>query len=209
MLLEQIFLTEGALLGIWQITETPDELASQLSAQTLAENRFTALKPESRKTEYLATRCLLKTLCGEEKQIAYTKHGKPFLPDKSYHISISHTKNYAAVLLHPQKEVGIDIEQISNKILRLKERFMSSAELASLQPGTEVLQTLLHWSAKETLFKLLPETGIDFRSHLHIRSFEPQTTGTCVARETRSEHKQEFEIHYRVSPAFVLTWAFA
>ena len=49
-------------------------------------------------------------MLGRETPVAYHPDGIPYLPDADLHISISHTKGYAAVLLDTQPRIGIDIE---------------------------------------------------------------------------------------------------
>ena len=88
-------------------------------------NRY---KSEGRKSEWLSVRVLLKELTGSEPDILYHDNGAPYLPESSLHISISHTKGFAAVLLSPNKPVGIDIEYRSERIHRIKSRFLSETE---------------------------------------------------------------------------------
>lgn len=207
MLIQHTILDNGAQLGIWKIEETAEELMTNLSVRTLANERFQRYTNKTRISEWLAVRNLLKTICCEEKQICYTESGKPYLSDNSYKISITHTKGYVAVLIHSILEVGIDIEQQSNRVLKLKERFMSAAELSNLDSTNEATHALLYWSAKETLFKILPESEIDFREHLHINNFPLKESGQIGASETKTLENQKFEISYQVFADFVLTFA--
>jgi len=83
---------------------------------------------------------------------------------------------------------------------------MHPLELASIDQTQEALHILLYWSAKETLFKLMPEEAIDFKEHLHISPFVPTEKESFEANETRSQNKQHFTIQYKVFEDFVLTW---
>ncbi len=195
-----------ALLSIWKIEESIEALSIQLNKQTLADPRYQKLKNEVRKKEWLCTRLLIKKLCGEEKTVVYNKNGKPSLKDNSYQISISHTKNYVAVLLHPSLEVGIDIEKHSDRVLKLKEKFMSNSEINNIDSFQIIEHVLLHWSAKETLFKILPETEVDFIEHLHIHPFSVSTEGSFTAEESRSSRQEKFTLNYSLFKDFVLTW---
>lgn len=206
MLFQHNILNNEAHLGIWKIEELTEELMENISVRTLSDKRFQSFSNKARICEWLAVRNLLKKMCDSEKQIIYTESGKPLLADASYNISISHTKNYVAILLHKTKNVGIDIEQQGERVLKLKERFMSDTELSNLKPKEMASQALLHWSAKETLFKILPETEFDFREHLHIEPFELKNKGEFEAYETRTPQKQKFNIQYQVFTDFVLTF---
>ncbi len=206
MLFQLNILPNDSKLGIWKMEEETEKLQSLLSKQCLTDNRFLSFKNEIRKVEWLCARVLIKELCGEEKKIEYTDTGKPQLTDKSFKISISHTKNYVAVCLHPTKEVGIDIEKISDKVLNIKHKFLSEKELSNLDKENINLAALLHWSAKETLFKLMPQTGIDFCNHLYIAPFKVKEKGCLEAQESRTNKKETFKVQYQVFDDFVLTW---
>ena len=66
-------------LGVWQVTESLDELSEQFDFPTYWGERFTSFSSDGRKIEFLAVRLLLKVLCGEEKEIAYLASGRPYL----------------------------------------------------------------------------------------------------------------------------------
>jgi 4'-phosphopantetheinyl transferase EntD len=162
---------------------------------------------EHRKREWLTVRLLLKEMLGEEKQILYTDAGKPYLADHSSHISISHTRGYVAVVTDEKHPVAIDIEHIAPRVEKIRSRFMSEAEEQHLSSCNPLIHLLLHWSAKETLFKLLDENTIEFKSQLHILPFEP-VTGEWAdfnAYETVTGKQQTFTIRYIVTPDYVLT----
>jgi phosphopantetheinyl transferase len=188
------------------IPETSEELLARLEHK---EWYLPALQKmgDHRKREWLAVRVLLKEITGEEKRILYTGGGKPYLEDRSYYISISHTKNYVAVCLHTDHPVAIDIEQISPRAEKIRSRFMSETEEKKLSAVNPLVHTLLHWSAKETLFKYLDENDIEFKSQLHIDAFEPVTGAwdTFTATETRTGECRVFEIRYLVDKEYVVT----
>ena len=187
------------------ITETPDELLSQLEQKawyipTLAKMGV------HRQREWLTVRVLLKKILGEERQIAYTPAGRPYLTGCSYHISISHSKAYVAVAVDEDYPVAVDIEQISPRVEKIRSRFMSETEEQNLSQTCPLIHLLLHWSAKETLFKYMNEEDIDFKSQLHIHPFEPALGEwkEFTAHETRTGQQQGFVIRYLVEKEYVL-----
>ena len=95
---------------------------------------------------------LLKELLGEEARVDYHSTGAPFLACVPLYISISHTKDYVAVILD-KRPTGIDIEYRSDRILKIRSRFMNPEEEAGIDLEHEVEHLLIHWCAKETLFK--------------------------------------------------------
>jgi phosphopantetheinyl transferase len=194
------------MVKIASISETPEELLAQLEHKDWYLPALEKMS-EYRQREWLSVRVLLKKTAGEEKQILYTEAGKPYLADKSYHISISHTKGYVAIALDDAHPVAIDIEHLSPRVEKIRTRFMSETEEKQLSKTHPVIHLLLHWSAKETLFKLIDENDIEFKSQLHIRPFEPVIGewADFTAYETRTEKNQSFVIHYLVTEEYVVT----
>ncbi len=56
-------------------------------------------------------------------------HGKPYLVNFDYEISLSHSYDYAAVMISKDKKVGVDIELMKEKIDLIKHKFLSVEEL--------------------------------------------------------------------------------
>lgn len=201
MLYAKEYITSDTQIGIWQIEESREVLLSGLSHHEWVENIDT-IKSESRVLEILAARLLIKELVGEEKQVYYTPSGKPYLTDRSHHISVSHTKKFVAVAINKVKPVGLDIEQISEKIRRVKSRVIGEGEYIDAE--NELVHLLLHWSAKEAIFKFLDSDSIDFRKHLSVSRFVPEMEGFFVASESRTDSNHQFEAYYRVDQNFVM-----
>ena len=156
-------------------------------------------------------RLLIFTLTGEELQVEYLPSGRPFFRDRRLQLSISHTFGYAAVLFSEEYEAGLDIEVFSERIVKLKERLIGPEEAAET-----TYEILLHWSAKEAVFKILDEEGIDFRKNLTVQNL------SCPAMPDHTEAKGDFSlyyhlsdgktgtfpVHYETTADFVLTYAF-
>lgn len=192
--------------GIWKMDESPDELLALLPNRTVYEEELQRFRTDHRKQEWLSVRVLLYQLLGEVKEISYEPSGKPYLKDRSFYISISHTKGYVAVILSAEKEVGIDIEQYGQRIHKVAHKFMREDEGANLYNDESTWALLLHWSAKEVMFKCMNTAEVDFREHLHIQPFQVNEQGTFSAQEYRTGRQRHFLIHYQVHPDFVLTW---
>ena len=194
-------------VGVWKVDETIEQLRSMFHQFSIYEEGFACFSAEKRKQEWLAVRVLLKELTGEEKEIVYLPSGKPCLKDGSMYVSFSHTVGYVAVAIHPFAEVGVDIEQYGVRVKRVASRFIREDEGESVASGDEVYGLLLHWSAKETMFKLMNEHAVDFIDHLRILPFNQNKSGMFEACEYRSDKKRKFLIHYDTHPDFVLTFA--
>jgi phosphopantetheinyl transferase (holo-ACP synthase) len=195
--------------GVWKIDECMEELLSMIPDQKREEYKreiqhFASI---NRRLEWLSVRILLYILLGEEKKIMYCTNGKPYLSDYSYHISISHTRGYAVIILSSVTEVSIDIEQYGERIRRVAHKFMHDDEQPSIYFNSDVWSLLLHWSAKEVMFKCcMNTTFIDFRKHFRIYPFQIQEEGIFQAKEYYTIKQQNFLIHYLIRPEFVITW---
>lgn len=196
-------------IAVWHLTEDYEELLSMLpdadSVQEEAEDKF---KSESRILEWTAVRVLLYTILGRQVQILYDEQGAPLLPDyEGLDISISHTKGYVAIALSETEYVGIDIEQIEHKedgentrVERVRERFVRDDEYAETLVGL-----LLHWSAKESVFKVLGREGVDFLKDLKVLPFDEATYEGKFSLEDLDE-EDTYIIKYKVFDDFVLTF---
>ena len=193
------------LVAIWQITETNEELVSSLpdgkSLLAEADGRF---KATSRKAEWLAVRRLMHEV-GCREEIKYHPSGRPYLESGDFYISISHTRGYAAIALHRSIPVGIDIEQRTEKVCRVQDKFLSNEEKLFLPSEKKSVEALLIiWTAKEAMFKLVDKEGVDFAEHLHTRRFILGETGVFEGNETYTAKRQSFSLHYRIFPDFVM-----
>ena len=153
----------------------------------------------------MACLVLLQELTGGPVCVAYRPNGAPYLSGSSLHISISHTKGYAAVLLQNRPAAGIDIEYRSERVSKIRSRFMNSEEEAGIDKEHETEHLLLHWCAKETLFKMIGQEEVDFLHHLHVRPFPYAEEGSFTVYETRTEEGAVYRLDYLVTPDFVLT----
>ena len=134
----------------------------------------------------------------EDKQIGYSSEGKPFLTDDSFFISISHTKGYVAVILNPKTPVGIDIEQYSRRVHKVAHKYMREDEQFVPYGEDDTWSLLVHWSAKEVMFKCMNTPEVDFREHLHIEPFTTEQQGVFLAHEYRTEQQRNFRMTWQI-----------
>lgn len=193
-------------LGIWRIDETEAELWSRLARRAWYTPFLESSASASRRTEWLAVRVLLKELLGREVRIDYTETGRPYLPDETLSVSISHTPGYAAVLLSESPTPGVDIERISARVAGVAPRFLSERELQQIDPERPTESLLLYWSGKETVFKALQRQEVDFRRQIYIHPFSVQPAGCFRAEERRTEQGGLYRLAYRLTGEYVLTY---
>lgn len=196
-------------IGIWKVEETLDELydlvPSPDSIMEQVEEKFRCLE---RKIEFVAVRVLLYHLLEKEKRIEYFSSGRPYLSDECLFISISHTQGYVALALSEIMPIGIDIERYGTKINKVKDRIVGIEEHAD-----SLYELLLHWSAKESVFKVLDTSGVDFIKHLKISSLNckannliPVDMGSFKLEVSLPGKSSIFDIGYFTESDFVLTY---
>lgn len=198
----------NAFGGVWKIDETVEELVAAVpQVKTDAEKARRLFASARRRLEYVAVRALVYTLLQRYPEICYKESGKPYLADHSLFLSVSHTTGYAAVLFSENCEVGIDIERVSERVMHIRQRFLASDE----KPEA-LYSVLLHWSAKETAFKIVDRENMEFSRHFHISglnddSVRPDTETTGSFRLTCQDASQPFKIFYKTTSDYVLTYA--
>jgi phosphopantetheinyl transferase len=194
------------LWGIWKIEERWEELLALSAHPDRYLSTLNKYQSTGRKAEWLAVRLLLKELTGRETDIAYHPNGSPCLPDLPCRIAISHTKGYAAVLLHADRPVGIDIEYRSERIHRVKSYFLNEAEQKLLGNEATTTELLICWSAKETMFKMTGQKTVNWVNDIHILSGDfTMDSGFVTVREILTAQAATSRIRYHVQPDFVLT----
>lgn len=201
---------------IWHINESEEELRSGLSHPEYFIDKIKSLKPGSgRLMEILATRRALKELFyGQEQQVMYNEEGRPFLQgDSAPYISISHTKDYAAVILG-ETPVGIDIERRGNRVQRVVSRFLKPEEIAVLNLAASMNDKLspeeslclamhLSWSAKEAAFKILGRKYYDLQNLTSVEQIDWQS---CQLTLRVSGFDEPMHIHFDFTDEYVLAW---
>lgn len=197
---------EEPRLGIWRMTESVDELLALLARPADHAAFLARVTSESRRRERLASRVLLAHLLGEEPRVDYRPDGAPYLVDSPYCLSVSHTRGYAAVQVG-KFPVGIDIEYRSERVRKIRDRFLSPEESAAIGTGEgETERLLVYWCAKEALFKRVgQEEVVDFQNDLLVEPFPLASSGTLWARARKTSSRYPFA--YRVEAEYVLVYS--
>lgn len=198
---------DGIQWAVWKMEEPLDVLLSLLpnTRKISSEKELPRFTSERRKMEWLSVRVLLYSMLQEDKEIVYSSEGKPFLSDRSFYISISHTKGYVAVALSSLNPVGIDIEQYGQRVHRVSDRYIRPDEQVESYQEDLTWGLLLYWSAKETIFKRMENADADLRK-LRLAHFIPQVEGTFQVQEFVTQQQKLYTVGYRIEPDFVLMW---
>ena len=123
-------------------------------------------KAKNSKEYFLAVRKLLENE-DPELTINYDLKGKPFL-NKQKGISISHSNEIVAIGISNEIDFGIDIQHKTDKIFKIKSKFLSKNESRFLGKTDNMEFLIKVWSAKESIFKALGREGVSFSNDLEI-----------------------------------------
>lgn len=198
----------GVSLGLWQMDESPEQLFDLyphlLPYRSSLDDKY---KNDGRKLEFLAIRALMyemlrvngasKGLLSHAGDFTHNGQGKPLF--RGYHVSISHTKGYAALILSKKSEVAVDIEYMSDRVERIASKFLRKDERAYSLDAK-----LVHWCAKETVFKLFSEENLLFED-MRVKPFDTMTDWACDVENLKSG--KTARVDFELAMDFVLTYS--
>ncbi len=200
-------------LGLWKVEEEEQFFLSRLNIYENEEKILASITHPRARLEWLSSRLCLKELLDIRHRVESLNEatGRPYLSDRSYHISYSHTQGYSAALASVGRRVSIDLENTTKaRKTETKYLFMSPDELEwSAQLG-DLRAFFLIWSAKETLYKLHGNRGLVFKENLLINPerINLEQSG-CVSGIIRENgNVKAYQIYYRFFPDSILTYTF-
>jgi phosphopantetheine--protein transferase-like protein len=200
-------LDNDATIGVWQITETEEELTSLSATPTDEMEEISFIKSESLRKQRLAVRALLNALFDEKVYLSHHDNGKPYLENNAVNISITHTEKYVAVILHEEEDCGIDIESLDRDFSAVEKKALSEDEIEDLEEEKRNEQLAIYWCAKEAIFKLLSRYNVDFAEQIEIERFRPRGEGELEATFIdKNEDEQEFNLEYMTFDRHVMVW---
>ena len=179
-------------VGVWQITESEEELKALASVPSDELEEISYIKNESLRKQKLAVRCLLDALFEEKVYLSHHDNGKPYIENSAMNISITHTNRYVAVILNPTDEVGIDCESLDRDFSAVKKKALSEDEIEEVEEIDEEQrneQLAIYWCAKEAVYKMMSQYGVDFTTSACAAKANwspPSRTRTASKRSTNS-----------------------
>ena len=188
---------------IWKIEESFDELFNNIFLNENSLRRVKRMKSVLHQRGFLSVRHLLKVANYADSDVFYTEDGKPHLKD-GQEISITHSHNFSAIIIS-STPVGIDIEKNREKIERIASKFIG-AENEFLSDENLVQQLTVIWGAKESLFKIHPDSGLLFKHHLPIEPFslkDKKTEGWIK----KDNYCEKYTIYFQQIEDFTLVYA--
>ena len=161
-------ISEQTQILIWKYSEEEKFSADLISD----EKEFENLKQKSPKRliEKQMVRHMLKKILPNHK-IRYHENGQPYLEPFDKFVSVSHSFPYA-VLAISEKKIGVDIEQMKDRIDKIKHKFLHPTEidwLGRVESGVGYLTAI--WCIKEALFKIHSSKQWSFKEFYVVDEF--------------------------------------
>ena len=161
-------ISEQTQILIWKYLEEEKFSADLISD----EKEFENLKQKSPKRliEKQMVRQMLKKILPNHK-IRYHENGQPYLEPFDKFVSVSHSFPYA-VLAISEKKIGVDIEQVKDRIDKIKHKFLHPKEIDWLSRAESEIEHLTAiWCIKEALFKIHSSKQWSFKEFYVVDEF--------------------------------------
>ncbi len=207
-----IRLENGASLcswALWKIEEPAEELVEMLQPMNDDWTQLQAIRHAEKQREWLASRLaakrLLETGGHVYRGISKDHDDKPSLVALPFRISISHTAQYGAAIIHREQKVGIDIEHPKEKLRRIQHKFLSVSELNDAQDRIDKL--CVYWCAKEVLYKLHDHKQLIFNQNLRIAPFEMQKKGQLTGQIAMENDSHQYNIVYLAYQSLMIAYS--
>lgn len=194
-------------VALWGITEREEELTALLALSAAERLRLRGMANGQRRLEYLAARCALRQLCPQPAQLAYQPNGKPYLLNLPGHISLSHTRSYAAAAYSLFAPVGVDLEGYRPGILRIARKFLRKEEALAISETQRLEHLTAYWGAKEAAVKVCGDRRLDFKRQIRVAPFSPSGFASSTGLLVREREPEQLHFHFFTWPEIHLTVA--
>ena len=177
-----------------------DEIHLSMDDKNLLKTR----KGKNSKEYFLAVRKLLQNE-DPELTINYDSQGKPYLNTQKG-ISISHSKEIAAIGISNEIDFGIDVQYKTDKILNIQNKFLSNNEKQNLGDTPSLESLIKLWSAKESIYKALGIKGVSFSNDLEI-DFKKNKDLFKVGYSKKDNNKIKFDLSFFNIDEYIVCYA--
>ena len=158
------------------------------AADVASASRF---QNERRRTEHLAWRRVVRRELGRGVEIEYNEVGAPTVNLENTHISVAHGAGRVAVAIADER-IGVDIEALERDFAHVSSRYMSPKEQAL---STQAEWLAMVWCAKEALYKLYGERGLDLKHDIVLTDYNPEKGEISALLRQTTKARVEVDIH--------------
>jgi len=157
---------DNTVVGIWNITESIDDLSNQVVLSSTSKELLKSRKASIHKLQFLSIRAILLEFGYSDQDLSYINNS-PIL-NNGKKISISHSNLFSCVIISDFK-VGIDVQEFNNKINTIAKKFIGYETLYVKDNDTQIMSII--WNIKESIYKIAEIIGLDYKNHLLVIPF--------------------------------------
>lgn len=193
-------------LGLWKIEEDLPTLENGISYRSSSSH-------QEKRIQQTAARQVLNHLHPDFpfREVISLSGVKPGLPGNSPDFSISHTTGFAAAVIGKASiRVGVDIERISSKALRVSSKFMNDQEFMTMRESEGISQesfATLIWSIKESVFKWWGKGAVDFAGMIRVIDLQLDNKGSVRVKFLPAG--MDLEVHFLLYDDLWITHLYA
>ncbi|GEM_PF-938272 len=196
----------GGELILWEVKEHVKWFYERMTLSKNLDREFRSIRADAIRLQWVASRFILQQLARKAVlDMEKDSFGKPHFVDDTRFISLSHCQGYAAAI-SGDVAVGVDVEVVSARVQRIKNRFLSEDEIVLLGDSDAML--MLAWSAKEAVYKMYGQKGLIFKTDMHIKTVNTTTHQVFVALN-KAELSVFLQLDYLFFDGLVMSWVVA
>jgi len=154
--------TKEYIYGIWKITENNENLLQKLNPNNEELSQLKKISHLERKAQSISAKLILNELAKQKITVLY-QNNIPYC-NKYSNISISHSGQYSVALIS-KKNIGIDLQMYSEKLNKIKNKFINTDEKKN-NPSLNDIHKI--WTAKEAIYKALKGEKCSFKKNIFL-----------------------------------------
>lgn len=180
-------------IGLWEIAEKNEFFHTSLGFCTTKKSLL-------KDAQSLAGKLILTELDSDFKinNCDNRTSAKPVYLNNQFYFNISHSGKNAVAILSKDKEVGIDLEFCSEKIIKIQSRFLNREELQLLNQYSvknQIAIVTLFWTVKEAVLKWIGDNSFDYLNDIIIEKFDPNGEKKVTVKLKKNKNKF-VDVHY-------------
>lgn len=200
--LKEFIIDDQTKIKIWKV------ILGELSPKELNNDEkklFKLKKSNILREQFLATRKML-ALENSDYIITYDLDGKPSL-NSEFNISISHSREIAAIVLSNNRKIGLDVQLKESKILNIQNKFLNKFEKLNIGNNPSINILTMIWTSKESIYKAIGLKGISFSKNIKIdKVIEKDKTGKGYY--INGTEKVKFELKFFYLDEYIVCYAY-
>jgi len=183
-----------------------DEMFQFLTSTTIDLTHLENITNEKRKAEWMFIREIICKTMPQCEDIVYDEHRKPTFKESDYYLSISHSNDRVAISIDKKYQTGIDLQFITDKIIRIKPKFLNEVEQSLTEKDPTELTC--YWCIKEALFKIYGKKDAFLKENFNVQEFKfDGNKGSAIGVTEINDHYSLQPMEFRKLNNYILAYS--